>query len=128
MPAASALSIADSVPVTRTYTPQRVDAGQATLVDKATYTFIGGQSTLILSFDPSSSKRTTDRIGVRLNLPKVANISGVDTVDSIGRFIGEFIIPESWTTLDRNNIATLVANSFANSVVKGITKDRDPMW
>lgn len=128
MPSAANIVIADSVPVSRTYVPQAVGNGDATLVDKTTSTMIAGQSTLVLTFSPASSKRKTDRVGVRLNLPKVVQVASVDTLDSVGRFIGDFVIPDTWTVLDRNNFVTLVANALANSVVKGYGKDRDPLW
>lgn len=128
MPSASSLVIADSVPVNRTYIPQSVSNSAVTLVDKTTAAFVSGQGTIVLDFSPVSSKRKTDRVSMRLNLPKNTVVSGVDTVDSIARFSGDFIVPESWTLLERNNFITLVANMLNNAVVKGYVKDRDPMY
>lgn len=128
MPSASNIVIADSVPVNRTYVPQQVGNGEATLVDKTTSSIIGGQSTLVLTFSPISSKRKTDRTGVRLNLPKVSSLGGVDSVDSTARFIGDFVVPETWTVLERNNFATLAGNAVKHALIQGYVKDRDPLY
>lgn len=128
MPSASNLVIADSVPVSRTYVPQSVSNSAVTLVDKTTALSVSGQGTIVLDFSPVSSKRKTDRINMRLNLPKTVSVSGVETVESVARFNGDFIIPETWVTLERNNFIKLVSNMLANTVVQGYVKDRDPMF
>lgn len=128
MPSASNIVIADSVPVSRTYAPQQISNGLASFVDRTTQSMVGAQSTLVLTFSPLTAKRKTDRIGVRLNLPKVVNVGGVDTIVSTARFIGEFVVPEDWTLLDRNNLEKLVANAFDSAAVLAMVKDRDPQY
>lgn len=128
MPQANNIVIADAVPANRTYSPMVIDRSSATLIDRTTTTFVGGQSTIILALDPVNGKRKTDRITVRLNMPKNKVVDGVDAVESVGRFVGEYIIPEGWTQTDRNNLESLVKNLFANANVTGYVRNRDPMW
>lgn len=128
MPAITTLAIADSVPVTRNYAPMSIIGKDATYVDRTTQTIVSGQATVVLTFDPASSKRVTDRISIRLNEPNVQTLNGVPQVVDTARFIGEFIIPPTWTTLQRNNFATQVKNLFANAIVTSMVKDRDPPY
>jgi len=129
MAAITSIVINDATPSARTYSPMSIIGGVSTFVDRLSQSSVAGQSTLVIDFSPMTSNRSTDKVTIRLNLPKVVNVLGVDTVDSVGRFTGNtFIIPATWTTTERAHLRALVANAMANALVIATIKDRDPVY
>lgn len=129
MPAFTSITIADNTPTNRTYAPISKDGIFSYLADKTTQTLKAGQSVLRLGYSPSSARRATERVTVDLSLPKVAtDANSLQYVDSIGRFKGEFIIPDSWTATERLHFSALVKNALANASVKGYVDTGDAFY
>jgi hypothetical protein len=61
--------------------------------------------------DSASASRSTDKLNLRINLPKVVTDAiGVKSVSSIGRFTGSgFIFPNDWSALDCETLIRLAA-------------------
>lgn len=129
MPAVANIVIADATPSNRTYGPMSVSGTKTVWVDRSTSNLVEGQSQIILDFSPTSSTRKTDKTTISLSLPKIVVVDGVNTVDSIGRFVnGQFVVPPSWTTTDRAHLFSLSANLMANSFVMEAVTNRNPPY
>jgi hypothetical protein len=124
MPAFANIVLADSVPANNTFAPVRLEGSTAMHEDRNATTSAGFK-TLFLELNRASGSRSTNRIKMRLNIPYEATADGVTTVRSIARHVGENILPDDMTALERNNFATLVAAAYAHATIKGYTKDLD---
>jgi protoporphyrinogen oxidase len=89
-----------------------------------------GNPQVILGYSFASVNRKTDRIPVRFNLPReVTDVdTGTTSVADTARFVGEFIIPDTWTETERGHFHAYVDNLIGNAIVKGYVKSRDPFY
>lgn len=130
MPVPSTITIADATPTNHVYRPISIGdpSGNSTLINTESATNAGNRS-MVLGYSFANAKRKTDKIQVRLNFPKeVTDSNGVVSVKSIGRFIGEYIIPDDWSETERGHFFASVKNLSAHAVVEGYVKSRDPFY
>lgn len=125
MPAAANIVLADATPANHTFAPVSVSDGVAVHEDRDSTTSAGWK-TLYLKLKRAVSGRATNRVEVRLNVPYEQTIEGVVSIRSTARHVGETILPDDMTASERNHFATLLANAYANAVIKGYAKDLDP--
>jgi hypothetical protein len=129
MPTAANIVINDAVPAARTFAPVTVSPGRSALYEKTVSLTSGGMASIVLDFSLASPKRKTDRVAVRLNLPKeVTDVNGVTTVASTARFEGVWVIPENFTTAERGDFEALVDNLIGHATVEAYVKSRDPFY
>lgn len=126
MPSASTITIADQVPTNHVFNP--ITTGATSFLETTTKATGATQESLVLQMDRSSTKRATDRVTVRLNVPFEQTVDGAVTVRSTARFIGEFVVPADCSSTERLMLATMVQNVLANSVVKGYVSSRDQLY
>jgi hypothetical protein len=129
MPAASAISIDDgkATPVTHTFVPQQISPSESTFVDKDSVTS-AGQKQLIIGFSPRSTKRSTDRVKVRLNMPIESTVDTVTAVAYTGRMSSDFVIPDQMTLAERTDFAALCANAISHAIIQGNIVDLEPVY
>jgi len=99
--------------------------------DRTTETFIGGEATLSISFDPAGPKRSTDRIGFTLAIPKcVTNANtGVREVLSIARYTGgKYIFPSDWTSTERGEFHSLCQSVTGSNEFVQMVLNREEIW
>lgn len=127
MPTASSLSINDGDAVAQTYSPFVVGPGRTVLGSDEAATS-AGQSQIVLGMSRSNVSRPTDRITFRLNHPREQTVDGIVTVADVGRAHVDFIVPEGWTTADRDDLYDRFVSMVTNGVVTGYVKSLDPMY
>jgi hypothetical protein len=54
--------------------------------------------------------------------------TGTTSVADTARFVGEFIIPNTWTETERGHFHAYVDNLIGHATVKGYVKSRDPFY
>jgi hypothetical protein len=112
MPAVKSITISVATTPARsfTFTPQTRDGGIIYMNDR-TESVPALQPVISLEMDSASASRSTDKLNLRINLPKVVTDAiGVKSVSSIGRFTGSgFIFPNDWSALDRETLIRLAA-------------------
>jgi hypothetical protein len=126
MAAISNLVVADATPTNHTLYPLSASIASSKYAEQAA-NIMSGNRTLELKLSLASKTRATDRATVLYAAPKEQEVDGVWGVASTGRFTGEYVIPENWTSAERNHFATEAASIVANAVIKALTK-RDPPY
>lgn len=131
MPTATDIILNDgqATPVAHTFTPQSVTPQRAVLVDRAgSGTTSAGHYELILSFSKAGNGRTTNRVGVRVNLPIEQTVDGRAEIAFTARFNGEFILPDDMTEAERDDIMAFVANAMAHADISDYVEELDPLY
>jgi hypothetical protein len=125
----TALSINNGAasPVAKSFAPERVSPDLSTFTERSAASS-AGFIRLSTIFSPASAKRSTNRISLKLDLPVLQTVGGVNSVAYVGRFEGTFIVPDTMTTAERADLAAFVANALDNAQVRGMIKDLDPMY
>lgn len=116
-----------ATPVAKSFSPERVTPELTTFTER-TATSSAGFVRLGVGFSPASSKRSTNRVDIALDLPVLQTVNGVSSVAYIGRFKGYFVIPDVMTNAERADLAAFVANSLDNVAVRAVIKDLDPLY
>ena len=114
-------------PVAKSFAPERVSPDLSTFTERSA-AVSAGFSRLSIGYSPASSKRTTNRVDVKLDLPILSTVNGVSTVAYVGRFQGYFVIPDVMTAAERADLRAFVANALDNAAVMGVVKDLDPLY
>lgn len=114
-------------PVAKSFAPERVAPELSTFTER-TSGVSAGFPRLSVGFSPASSKRATNRVDIRLDLPVLHTVANVSTVAYVGRFQGYFVIPDTMTAAERADLRAFVANALDNALVVGVVKDLDPMY
>lgn len=130
MPSAASITLADgqATPVNHTFSPRiSVGPGSTTLINDEALTS-AGQMKLTLGFSAASAARTSNRVKIRFEMPTETTVNGVTSVAYTARFIGDVILPEQMTAVERANMAAYMKNALANAVVAGYTSTLDPMY
>jgi hypothetical protein len=129
MPTASAIVLNDgqATPVAHTFQPNQITPQLAVFTNRDSVTS-AGQMTLELGFSPASSKRSTERLSVRFNLPIEATVDGVTAVAYTARFLSDIIIPDSMTASQRADLAAFISNAVSDAIVQGMVTDLDPVY
>lgn len=123
---AANIVIADNVPTNHTFTPLSVTLGMTQYIAREGNTAMGNP-TLSAGLSLATSKRATNRIQFRLNLPREAAVDGVYSLRSTARYVGEIILPDDFTSAERAMFAALVANFHDNALLKGYVADLAPI-
>lgn len=116
-----------ATPVAKTFSPERVDPEGSTFTERSAGVS-AGFIRLGVALSPASSKRSTNRIDISLDLPVLATVNGVSSVAHVARFKGYFVIPDVCTANERADLHAFVANALDNILVKAVVKDLDPMY
>lgn len=116
-----------ATPVAKSFAPERV-APDLSVFTERTALASAGFIRLSTGLSPASSKRNTNRVTIKLDLPVLQTVNGVSTVAYVGRFDGVFVIPDVMTAAERADLHAFVANGLNNSLVKAVVKDLDPMY
>lgn len=130
MSALASISIADSVPTTRVFSPINIDqAGVAKLADRSGGVAIGFPVISLLVRQPSKASRNyrvTGKIVVpTLEVTAPSTATGIQPAptkayDLLGTF--EFVLPERSTLLERNNLLSMFKNFAADvNVTNAVT-------
>jgi hypothetical protein len=116
-----------ATPVAKSFAPERVAPEQSVFTER-TPAVSAGFTRLALAFSAASSKRSTNRVDIELDLPVLQTVNGVNSVAYVGRFKGYFVIPDTMTAAERADLAAYVANALDQTAVRGLIKDLDPMY
>lgn len=116
-----------ATPVAKTFSPERVDPEGSTFTERSAGVS-AGFTRLGVAFSPASSKRSTNRVDISLDLPVLATSDGISTVAHVARFKGYFVIPDVCTPETRANLHAFVANALDNALVKAVVVSLDPMY
>lgn len=116
-----------ATPVAKAFAPERVTPELCTFIER-TATSSAGFVRLGVGFSPATTKRSTNRIDINLDLPILSTVNGVSTVAYVGRFKGYFVVPDVMTAAERADLAAYVANALDNTQVRAVVKDLDPMY
>jgi len=116
-----------ATPVAKTFSPERVAPELSTFTERSSASSAGFVR-LGIQFSPASSKRATNRIDVSLDLPVLQTVNGVSSVAYVGRFKGYFVVPDVMTQAERWDLHAFAANALANTTVKAVVRDLDPMY
>ena len=129
MPTASAIVINDGqgTPAAHTFAPQLISPEKSTFVDRDADTS-AGQKQLVLSFSPANASRSTNRIGVRLNMPIEQTIDGVVSVAYTARFDGSIVVPDQMTQAQRDDLGAYIQNALADAVINAYVTDLEPVY
>jgi hypothetical protein len=114
-------------PVAKSFAPERVAPGLSVFTER-TAAASAGFYKLTVGFSEASSKRSTNRIDIGLDLPILATVNGISSVAYVGRFRGYFVVPDVMTAGERADLAAFVANALDNTQVRAVVKDLDPMY
>jgi hypothetical protein len=114
-------------PVAKSFAPERVAPDLSTFTER-TAAVSAGFLRLSVGYSPANSKRTTNRVDVKLDFPVLQTINGVSTVAYTGRFQGYFVIPDVMTAAERADLRAFVANALDNAAVMAVIKDLDPLY
>lgn len=130
MPVASNIVINDAVPTARTFTPIQVGPARSVLIEKNVALTAAGMCTIVLDFSMANSKRKTDRVAVRCNVPieRTDSTSGLTSVVGVARYEGTWVNPDMLTVAERNNVEAMVRNLVSHTIVQGYVKSRDPFY
>jgi hypothetical protein len=114
-------------PVAKSFAPERVAPDLSTFTER-TAAVSAGFLRLSVGYSPANSKRTTNRVDVKLDFPVLQTINGVSTVAYTGRFQGYCVIPDVMTAAERADLRAFVANALDNAAVMAVIKDLDPLY
>lgn len=128
MPAATNISINDATPTAHVFVPVG-KVGEAIIYRNTAGAVISaGEESLALSMNRASGSRSTDKVKISFAYPCVDTIDGVETIRCVGRFNGEWTIPDVMTDGERTDFERIVANGFDATDVKAYVKDLVPTW
>jgi hypothetical protein len=114
-------------PVAKSFAPERVAPDLSSFTERSA-AVSAGFPRLSIGYSPASSKRTTNRVDIKLDLPVLQTVGTVSTVAYVGRFQGYFVIPDTMTASERADLRAFVANALDNALVMGVVKDLDPLY
>lgn len=127
MAAAANIVLADHVPANHTFLPIDIKASLS-LYETSEASIGAAEKQLLLGIDRASSKRATDRVAVRLNVPFEQTVEGTVSVRDTARFIGEWILPASMTPTERSLFQKLAQNAVAHAVAALLITNREAPW
>jgi hypothetical protein len=116
-----------ATPVAKSFSPERVAPEQSVFTERSAAVSAGFHK-LAVRFSAASSKRSTNRVDVDVDLPVLQTINGVNSVAYVVRFKGYFVIPDTMTATERADLHAYVANAMDVAAVKAVVKDLDPMY
>lgn len=126
MPAIAQLSLADSVPVTRVYNPDRIDGGLATFIDRDTNNgIIAGVSPLTMSLQRPSKTSKLTKSRVKIVLPRL------NADNTLARSLTadvNFLLPESSTDQERGDLLALLISTLQTTEVSALVVNNESLY
>jgi len=119
--------INDGAASPKSFLPMVVASAQSIFTERSA-SFSAAYPKLTAAFDPANGGRKTNRIGVKVDLPVVEMVAGVESVTRTLRFEGTFIVPDTATATDRANLHAFVANGLDDALISGMVKNLDPLY
>lgn len=116
-----------ATPVAKSFAPERVAPDNSVFTERSAAVSAGFYR-LGVRYSPASSKRSTNRVDIDMDLPVLSTVNGVSTVAYVGRFKGYFVIPDTMTAAERADLHAFVANGLNVAAVKAVVKDLDPLY
>lgn len=128
MPTATAITINDSVPTARVFSPVESNAAKTILLDRDTNLTSAGSGVMQLGFSPTRPSRPTDKVNGRLTIPTEQTVDSVTRVSHSAIFAFNATLPEQMTVLERADLTALAVNMVTHALVQAYTKDLDPLY
>lgn len=116
-----------ATPVAKSFAPERVGPELSSFTERSA-AVSAGFPRLSVGFSPASSKRATNRVDIKLDLPVLATVNGVSTVAYVGRFVGYFVVPDVMTAAERADLRAFTANALNHAQIVSVVKDLDPLY
>lgn len=128
MPAASTIVLNDGTN-DRNFVPVAVSAEKSVFTSRHGATS-AGCPVMVLGFDGAKPSRLTNKVQIRLNVPKeyLDSDTGLYLVKSTARVNTEVVIPDDWTADERAAFWNLYQGASANAVVSGYVDSLEPTW
>lgn len=138
MAAIAALTLADgqATPVSRTFSPENIDAaGVAKYKDRSGGIALG-YPTVSLGIRPPSKDSRLYRVTVKIATPVLevtspSTLTGIQPAPTLAYtplFTGEFVLSERSTLAERKNLLAFVKNMLANAVVTSAVHDFESVY
>lgn len=128
MPAAASLSISDATPTAHVFVPVSVSPQLSLFRNTADAAVSASEEQIGLSLSRATSSRATNKAKITISLPHEQTIDGAVVVRDTFRFSGEFVIPDTMSSTERNHAITIVKNAMANATVMGYVSSLEPVW
>jgi len=125
MPTATTVTLADATPTNHDFLPQSVNNGICVMKNHEATTS-AGEWTLVLSLNPHSINRPTDKVEMRLTVPTEHLVDDVTKVAYAAKCIVTVFLPEQMTQAERNDFAALTKNMLANADILDYIEELDP--
>jgi hypothetical protein len=116
-----------ATPVAKSFAPVAVAPDNSVFAEKSAGTSAGYKQ-LSYGLSMASASRPTNRVSISLNYPVLQTVNGVSTVAYVGRFKGDFVVPDVMTAAERADLHAFVANGLAHANIKAAVKDLDPSY
>jgi hypothetical protein len=116
-----------ATPVAKSFAPVAVAPDNSVFAEKSSG-ISAGYKTLSYGLSMATANRLTNRIPISLTFPVLQTVSGVSTVAYVGRFRGDFVVPDAMTAAERADFHAFVANALAHANIKALVKDLDPSY
>lgn len=116
-----------ATPVAKSFAPEGVSPAESSFTERSA-AVSAGFTRISVRYSKASSSRPTNRVDFDLDLPVLSTVNGISTVAYVGRFKGYFVLPDQMTAAERADLHAFVANGLANTTVKAVVKDLDPMY
>lgn len=116
-----------ATPVSKSFLPMSVSTAESIFTERSA-AFPQAYPRIVAAYSPANGGRKTHRIGLKVDLPVVELVAGVEVVTRTLRFDGSFIIPDTATSSSRADLCAFVTNALGNALVKGLIKDLDPLY
>lgn len=120
------LNDGQATPVAHDFVPGYRNGNTLTCINRDADTSAGNYK-LVLGFSPASANRPTDRIGLRLNMPREHVVDSVTEVADIARFSCDIVIPDGFEDTDRADLYAFLKNLFAHASIQDYIENLDPM-
>jgi len=129
MPALANIVLPDgtATPVNVTFTPSQVTDALKVFADRR-LAYPSQQPTVSYSFKAPGTSGSAYSNDVRINLPHVRTVGGVDVVDSTSRAFVAFKISPNASALERAHLIAFTKSALANALIAAGVKDLDPLW
>lgn len=121
------ITLTDANAVTYTFIPLQSSMAK-TVLETKTANIPAGEKSLLLSFNPRSAQRKSDRTVVKFNHPiELGDVTNGFSVSDVARFNGTIYVPETMSTAERTVFATLCGEAMVHAVIQAYVADRDPI-
>lgn len=132
MAAIAPIVVADNLAANHTFSPEGIDAnGVAIFKDRdhgSAVSFYTLSARLRGPVGPADGPNRVFRNTVKMVIPVIATINGVDTLVSTMSGYSEFVIPESATLQQRKDLRALFRNALGNSQIGAMVETLEQIY